>query len=277
MSETASPSDPITAVQPEASLWFIFRGDRLLARLEAGRAVLPVIAAPAELGLVPARQFQLPAPDGSLYHVAEVAAEHEPPAGMAFTGLRRLYGLLEEPLFWLAGRAAQMVDWERNHQFCGRCGSATTRQVDEPARVCDQCGTIAYHNPAPAVIVLVERGDRLLLARAHRHPSGMYSVLAGFVEPGENLETAVIREIREEVGLEVRDITYFGSQPWPFPNSLMVAFTCAYAGGEIRLGENEIADAGWFSADNLPLIPPSLSIARQLIDWFRQKSAVSYS
>jgi NAD+ diphosphatase len=119
--------------------------------------------------------------------------------------------------------------------------------------------------------VLVERDDTVLLAQSHRHPSGLYSVLAGFVEPGETLEAAVVREIKEEVGIEVEDIRYFGSQPWPFPNSLMIAFTCIYVGGEIVLEEEEMADAGWYSANNLPAIPPEISIARRLIDWFVAK------
>ncbi|MCI0393739.1 MAG: NAD(+) diphosphatase, partial [Chloroflexi bacterium] len=117
----------------------------------------------------------------------------------------------------------------------------------------------------------VEKEDAVLLARSHRHPPGRYSVLAGFVEPGETLEEAVAREIREEVGIEVRDIRYFGSQPWPFPNSLMIAFTCHYAGGEIVLDETEMADAGWFTVGNLPRVPSPLSISRHLIDWFVAK------
>ena len=107
-----------------------------------------------------------------------------------------------------------------------------------------------------------------MLARSHRHPAGFYSVLAGFVEQGETLEEAVAREIKEEVGIEVEDIRYFGSQPWPFPHSLMVGFTAVYAGGEIRCDETEIEEAGWFTADALPQIPGPISISRRLIDWF---------
>ncbi len=112
------------------------------------------------------------------------------------------------------------------------------------------------------------------MARSLRHPLGLYSVLAGFVEAGETLEAAIIREIKEEVGLQVKDIRYFGSQPWPFPNSLMIAFTCTYAGGEIEIDKEEMADAGWYRLENFPKIPPEISIARQMINWFvaRQKS-----
>lgn len=140
--------------------------------------------------------------------------------------------------------------------------------MTERAKECPDCGLLSYPRISPAIIVLVMKEDRLLLARAHRHPPGFYSVLAGFVEPGENLEEAVAREIREEVGIEVEDICYFGSQPWPFPDSLMIAFTCRYSSGDITLEEDELQDAGWFSPSDLPPIPPKISIARQLIDWF---------
>ncbi|MGA7936486.1 MAG: NAD(+) diphosphatase [Kovacikia sp.] len=125
-----------------------------------------------------------------------------------------------------------------------------------------------YPRLSPAVIVLISRGEELLLARAPRFPAGMYSILAGFVEPGESLEETVIREVREEVGIEITDIRYFGSQPWPFPNSLMIGFTATYAGGEIVIEPEELSEAAWFNKHALPPIPPKLSIARKLIDWF---------
>jgi NAD+ diphosphatase len=130
-----------------------------------------------------------------------------------------------------------------------------------------------YPRLAPAVIVAVERDDQLLLANNARFPRGFYSVLAGFVEAGESLEQTVAREIKEEVGITVSDIRYFGSQPWPFPHSLMIAFQAKYADGEFVLEEAEIADAGWFSADNLPQLPPPLSIARRLIDDFVRRNS----
>ena len=166
--------------------------------------------------------------------------------------------------YWLNG----MVTWNQNHQFCGRCGTPTVNDRQELAKRCPKCDLKNYPRISPAIIVAVVKDDRLLLARAHRFPTEMYSVLAGFVEPGETLEECVIREVKEETGIDVKDITYFGSQPWPFPDSLMIAFTTRYAGGNIRIEQNEIAHADWFSAHNLPKIPGKLSIARQLIDWF---------
>jgi NAD+ diphosphatase len=124
---------------------------------------------------------------------------------------------------------------------------------------------------SPAVIVLVERQEKVLLARASRFTENLYSVLAGFAEPGETLEDTVMREIREEVGVEVSDIRYFGSQPWPYPDSLMIGFTASWAAGEIAADNDEITDARWFTVDNLPKIPDKLSISRSLIDWFIEK------
>jgi NAD+ diphosphatase len=178
---------------------------------------------------------------------------------------------LDEDLFWIAARAVQIIDWDRTHQFCGRCGVPLRNKTNERAKECPWCGLLHFPRLAPAIIVLVERGNQLLLARSRHFMPGMYSVLAGFVEPGESLEEAVVREVKEEVGIEIKDIKYFGSQPWPFPHSLMIGFTATYAGGEISLDDKEIEDAGWYAAEKLPRIPGKISIARKLIDGFLAK------
>ena len=167
-----------------------------------------------------------------------------------------------------AFRAVQIVAWDETHRFCGACGGTTIKKTDEHAMVCTKCGHVSYPRLSPAVIVAVTKGDRLLLARNKNFVTGMYSVLAGFVEAGETLEECVRREIREEVGIEVKNIKYFGSQSWPFPNSYMLAFTAEHESGEIQIDENEIADARWFSVEEIPKIPGSLSISRKLINWF---------
>lgn len=252
----------------EPAWWFFFRRNRLLVRIEDGAATVPSAVAYPEIGLPMVRSQYLGRMGDRHCYSVEVDPEAEAPDGWTFQGLRRLYGLLPEALFSVAGAAVQIVSWDRDHQFCGRCGTGTKNRPRERAKECPKCGLTSYPRISPAIIVLVEREDSLLLARSHRHPQGLFSVLAGFVEPGETLEGAVAREIREEVGIEVRDIRYFGSQPWPFPNSLMIAFTCRYASGDIVLEEEEMAEAGWYKADGLPPIPPKISIARQLIDWF---------
>lgn len=193
--------------------------------------------------------------------------------------LRRLWGTVDDETWAVASRAVQLVDWARTHRYCGRCGTPTEPSRGERARRCPACGLLAFPRIAPAIIVLVERDDgRALLARNVNFPDAMFSCIAGFVEPGENLEQAVIREVREEVGIEIRDVEYAGSQPWPFPHSLMVGYRARYAGGEIVCEEAEIAEASWFAANDLPAIPPPISIARRLIDdWVRRVDGSDHS
>jgi NAD+ diphosphatase len=191
---------------------------------------------------------------------------------LQFAGLRQLFNRLPTNQLWLAGRAVQIIDWDRTHQFCSRCANPNEILAHERAKKCPNCGLTTYPRISPAIIVRVDRiidgVPHLLLARNGRWRRGWYSVLAGFVEPGETLEDCVHREVFEEVGLRLKNVRYFGSQPWPFPNSLMVGFTAEYASGEIVLEEEEIEDAHWFTAETLPNLPSSMSIARRLVDAF---------
>jgi NAD+ diphosphatase len=257
--------------QIEPALWFVFRDNRLMVQVDDHKATVPFTADLSTAGVEPVRRQYLGNWDGRHCYSAEMLKESQLPDGWAFQGLRRLFGLLPEEMFWMAGRAIQIVAWDRDHQFCGRCGTPTETIPTERAKRCPNCGLHCYPRLSPAIIVLIERDNKILLARSHRHPPDRFSVLAGFVEPGETLEEATAREIFEEVGIRVKNIRYFGSQPWPFPNSLMIAFTCEYAGGDIVLEEAEMAEADWFSVDNLPRIPQSISISRALIDWFIEK------
>jgi NAD+ diphosphatase len=195
----------------------------------------------------------------------DVPEGHDPADGGA-VDLRSFFGRAGEVEWLVAGRAVQLVEWARTHRFCGRCGTPTVQQVGERAMRCPACGLLAFPRIAPAMITLVTRGDAVLLARGVQFQGPMYSCLAGFVEPGESLEGAVVREVREEVGIEVGDVRYWGSQPWPFPHSLMVGFTATWESGEIDIDPAEIVDAQWFRRDEMPPIPPSISIARKLID-----------
>lgn len=270
VSLVSPPAEP-----PVMACWFILSGFQLLAVVDGRQAAWPRLASPADLGLRPLRQHYLGYMPGDTpvhCYAAEVAAETPPPPGMAFEGLRALYGRILDDQLWLGGRALQILDWDRTTLYCGRCGVFNEGQPHERAKKCPACGMVTYPRISPAVIMRVTRqgpgGREILLARGARHPAGFYSVLAGFVEPGETLETAVHREIREEVGLEVQNVTYFGSQPWPFPNSLMIAYTAEYASGDITPEVGEIEDARWFTAGNLPGIPPAMSISRRLIDDF---------
>ncbi len=199
---------------------------------------------------------------------AELDEAADPPEGLVFENLRSVFSLLPEEHLWIANRAIQVVEWDRDHQFCGRCRAATEDQPGERSKKCPRCGLSAYPRLSPAVIVLVEHGDEILLARSPHFLPGVYSTLAGFVEPGETLEETVAREIEEEVGVQVCEVRYFGSQPWPFPNSLMIGFRARYAGGELAPDPDEIEDARWFRVDALPKLPSRISIARSMIETF---------
>ena len=260
----------------EPAWWFAFQENKLLVYQESSSTSIPCLAEFAELGLTTLNQHYLGRLNNTHCYAVELGKGTVPPAGMAFEGLRQVYGRLDEGLFWVAARAVQIVDWDRTHLFCGRCGAPLRTKTTERAKECPVCGQLHFPRLAPAIIVLVERGGELLLARSRHFLPGMYSVLAGFVEPGETLEEAVVREVREEVGVTVKDIKYFGSQPWPFPHSLMIGFTATYVGGEISLSDDEIENAGWFTIDNLPTIPGKISIARKLIDWFVSKQRPSH-
>jgi NAD+ diphosphatase len=183
------------------------------------------------------------------------------------TPLLALHASVSETEWIVAGRAVQLINWLRTHRFCGRCGVETIQVPGDRAMRCPSCRMMAFPRLAPAVITLITRDDgRALLARNANFPMPMFSCLAGFVEPGETLEQTVARETMEEVGLQVHKMRYVASQPWPFPHSLMIGFRCEWAGGEIAVDGVEIAEANWYSPDDLPAIPPKLSIARSLID-----------
>jgi NAD+ diphosphatase len=248
-------------------LWFAFRGDRMLV-LEDAPVRVPLGGGPDELGLDVLFRLEVGELDGHACWAVEVGADARPPEGMVFEDLRGLFYRVDEEFFRMAGRAKQIVAWHETHRFCVRCGSNTELAQGELAMKCTRCGTLHYPRLSPAAIVLVRRGDRILLAHSPGFPKGLYSVLAGFVEPGESIEEAVVREVREEVGIEVTNVRYFGSQPWPFPNSLMIGFTADYLGGDLNPQPGEIEDAGWYTADDLPLLPPKISIARSMIDDF---------
>jgi NAD+ diphosphatase len=257
--------------QAEPSWWFVFQGSQLLVHRESSSLRIPFLVDLRDLGVMPLRQNYFGEFNGSPCYAVEVDEGMSPPPGMIFEGLRQVYGPLEEDLFWVAVRAVQIVDWDRTHQFCGRCGFQTVTSPTERAKVCPRCGQLHFPRLAPAIIVLIERGHEVLLGRSRHFAPGMYSVLAGFVEPGESLEEALVREVKEEVGITVKDITYFGNQPWPFPHSLMIGFTAKYAGGKISMNDGELEDAGWFAVDSLPPLPGKLSIARKLIEDFRAR------
>ena len=204
----------------------------------------------------------IPAPQ----RAAHVEPDIEAPQGYAFRKLRGLFGVLDDHGMAQAGRAYQIAEWARTHRYCGACGTPAERVAGEFCLRCPACGHGAYPRISPAMMVLVRHGDRILLARHAGRISAIYTALAGFVEPGESIEQTVHREVYEEVGLKVGNLRYFGSQSWPFPNSLMIAYTADYVSGEIRVQEDEILEARWFGpGDPMPEIAGRVSIAGALI------------
>jgi NAD+ diphosphatase len=249
-----------------SALWFAFRGSDLLVRVEEETARVPTGAEWEALGLAAGRVHEIGAVEGLPARAVELPEGTEPPSGLVFQGLRKLWNLLPEEIWRVAGRAVQIVEWDRSHRFCGRCGEETVPQEGEFARRCPRCGLHHFPRVSPAVIVRIERGDEILLARSPHFAPGVYSTLAGFVEPGESMEQCVAREVFEEAGVRVTNIRYFGSQPWPFPHSLMVGFVADWESGDITPQPGEIEDAAWFTVDTLPKLPSRFSIARALID-----------
>lgn len=257
----------------EADLWFVVQNEKLVVRQAGDGLLIPRLTdlEPLEVNLEDAQFFGQT--DGTPCFLAGLPPAASLPEGFVRQGLFEVRKLVPTEIFLTAACAAQLIRWNRDHRYCGRCGKPTAEKTDERARECPSCGIDFYPRLSPAVIVAVVRDDRLLLATSERFRADFWSVLAGFVEPGETLEECVAREVYEEVGITVANVRYFGSQPWPFPDSLMLGFTAEYAGGEIRADDVEISEAGWFGADDLPQIPPKASIARQLIDCFLETQA----
>ena len=179
--------------------------------------------------------------------------------------LRQSYYKLDRPLYLKAGKCQELLYWDQQTRYCGVCG-APMRMDTDISKKCTSCGKEVWPQLATAVIVLIHRGDEVLLVRARNFRTDFYGLVAGFVETGETLEEAVAREAMEETGVSIRNIRYFGSQPWPYPCGLMVGFHADYVGGDIHLQQSELAKGGWFRRDNLPQIPEPLSIARMLLD-----------
>ncbi|MHA2156768.1 MAG: NAD(+) diphosphatase [Candidatus Hodarchaeales archaeon] len=256
------------------SYWFIFRENLLLVEFADDSASIPFYSNLSKLNM--SLELNQPIYFGAFETIPcyyfEASNDLEIPKKMSFQSIRKLFGLLNEELLWVAGRAFQLLVWDKNSQYCGRCGNPTELKFDERAKICPECSLLVFPRISPAIIVGIidQQKKKILLANGTRFPASFYSVLAGFVEPGETLEECVRREVLEEVGIEVNNIRYFGSQSWPFPDSLMIGFLADYATGQIVINPIEINDANWFTADNLPQVPGEISIARKIIDWFVQ-------
>jgi NAD+ diphosphatase len=203
--------------------------------------------------------------NGTPCMAGEVSLERELPTGWRAVGIRTLFDYLDEDAYGVVGYASHVLDWQRNGRFCPVCGNELGALSEEWMRQCSNCGYMGFPPVSPAILVLVHEGPRVLLA--HKPGWGKrFSIVAGFVGPGESLEQCVEREVAEEVGVEIADIIYISSQPWPFPHQIMIGFMARYVSGEICPDQKEIDEAAWFRFDQLPELPPPLSLSRQLID-----------
>ncbi|MFP5392397.1 MAG: NAD(+) diphosphatase [Gammaproteobacteria bacterium] len=245
---------------------FIVHGSQVLLRADGS---LPE-GHEALAGIDPARLHPVGLLDDRYCQTAWMDADTAPP-GFAFTPLRGLLGEMDDALTGVAARAVQIAEWARTHQFCGACGSRTAPVAGERCFKCQACGFSAYPRISPAMMVLIRKGEQMLLAQHVSYATKRHTPLAGFLEAGETVEEAIHREVFEEVGLRVHKLRYFGSQSWPFPHSLMLAFTAEYLDGEIRVDPNEIADARWFGPDDEWERPPQhISISTLLVEAHRR-------
>lgn len=248
----------------------LFQGSRLLvARGADGLPQLPQLDA-AACGLPLKSAQYLGRLEGRHCYGLHLPPQAKLPGGLELLGLRALILEGNDLASALAGQAFQLLEWERTHRFCGSCGAPTTPHAADRAVECAECRIVCYPRISPVMMALVHRGNgasgELLLTRKPNYAPGRYTVVAGFVEAGESLEQCLAREVKEEIGVDIREPRYFGSQPWPFPNSLIMAFSAEWAGGEVDPDPAELEDAQWFSIDALPELPEPVHISRQLID-----------
>jgi NAD+ diphosphatase len=254
----------------ENAILFAFRGRDLLVTNELS---LPSVEQIDAQGMEAVRTQYLGHLGGRHCYSAELPPDAKTDGDYRFADLRMLFATLDEMIHALAGRAVQIVEWDRTHQYCGACAEPTELSDRDRSRSCPRCKIPTYPRLAPAMIVAVEKGNQILLARSPHFPAGIMSVLAGFVEPGESAEEAVVREVFEETSIVVKDVEYFSSQAWPFPNSLMLGFRAKYDSGEIAIDGDEIEEAGWFPADAMPIsFAGKISISQWLIHDFLERN-----
>ncbi|EKQ53054.1 MULTISPECIES: NAD(+) diphosphatase [unclassified Clostridium] len=248
--------------------YFTILDGRLLVKSDEGRLSIPIFEEIRKLNIQYENEFFLGAINKKSCFCIETYSNFDLPSKYELIPLREIGPLVDEELFLIAGRANQILNWDKTHKFCGKCGSKTQNKKEELAKVCPSCGHVMYPVICPAIIVAVTRGEEILLAHNSGFKNNMYSLIAGFVEAGEDLISTVKREVFEEVGIKIKNIKFFNSSPWSFPNSLMIGFFAEYESGEIKVDGKEIVHADWFTKDNFPTIPKKFTLARKIIDEF---------
>ncbi len=252
----------------EPSIWVIWHGEELLLQISSDTVSLPKFADLSLINPSIDQQLYLGIYNNSPCFTASLTKQPDNLApDLFFQPIRQTHETLnDQDLFNLVSRAKQLLYWDKSSQFCGRCGHKNQLSLKEFAKICSVCEAITFPQISPAMLVLIWRKNEVLLARSPHFLPGIYSILAGFVDLGESLEQTVIREIKEEVNLTVKNLRYFSSQPWPFPSNLMLGFMAEYDSGEIQFDTAELEDAQWFPINNLPSLPKAISLSRQMID-----------
>lgn len=264
----------ISQIEPPASLtqpalWLIFQNEEILLEHTTTVSKIPLLVDINQFNFNIAQKLYLGMYENSHCFTAEInhTSPTQVPPNFAFQPIRQSHATLaDEDLFYVITRARQILHWDKNTQYCGCCGHKTGLSNKERAKECSNCKVLFFPQISPVMLVLIWRGDEILLARSSYFLPGIYSILAGFVEPGETLEQSIMRETEEEVGIKIKNLKYFGSQPWPFPSNLMLGFIAEYESGEIRIDANELEDAQWFSIYNLPALPKPISLSRRMIE-----------
>ncbi len=249
-------------------LWLIFNNGNILVELNDDKIQLPLTKDVDKYKSVLKHTHYLGKLKDTHCYTGELGSSAEISGGFRFENVRGILDFMDNTMFLLLSRAMQIVAWDKDHIYCSRCGSPMVEKKGERAKQCTSCGFINYPRICPAIIVAVTKGEKLLLAHNKNFKKGFYSVIAGFLDPGETFEQCVKREVMEEVGIKIKNIKYFTNQPWPFPNSLMIAFTAEYDSGEIREDGLEIEHADWFTVEEIPLIPSKATVGGKLINWF---------
>lgn len=263
--------DPPEKTENSSNRYFIFNDRKIVLINENNSFRLPSEKEIELLEIKTQRTQYIGELKGSSCFVSETNGNFSAIGCIILEDLRNLSGVIGESVASVAGRAIHLLEWDHNTRYCGRCGSATFRKQDERAKQCPDCGLLFFPKISPAIIVMIEKDNEILMARSSHFPAGRYGLIAGFVEPGESIEEAIVREVMEEVGICIKDISYFGSQPWPYPDSLMIGFTAKFSGGEICFHDGEIEDADWFRHDEIPHVPGSTSISGKLVEYFMSK------
>lgn len=254
--------------QTTQSWWFIFYKDQLLLEKKGdGKYAVPCGESSPIIIKEKTTVHNITTLEGRNCNAFSLSSPIEESEQWAMTGLRASYDYLPLSHYQTAGKAHEILHWDRNSRFCSACGTPM-EQKESIMKRCPKCGREAYPSISTAILVLVRKKDSLLLVHARNFKGTFNSLVAGFLETGETLEECVAREVKEETGLDVKNITYFGNQPWPYPSGLMVGFIADYAGGEITLQDEELSSGDFYTRDHLPELPRKLSLARKMIDWW---------